>query len=206
MKHILLILTVIGLTACSTGIVKNESGVSISVDGNEVENNKCYEWSTFFGVFGSSEVAIKTTGDNPEQIGDKEFYALGYYVVKGVAKDESAVGKMDEAPQCTENPEANLEKAKQAAMDAADAAIATADQKVQAANEEVNQSGPAGHLGNPSDLAAAQAKAEEVKTKADAAKTKAEEAKSEAEAADTMDKANAAKEKAEEAQAEAEAI
>ncbi|MCY4513352.1 MAG: hypothetical protein OXB86_06660 [Bdellovibrionales bacterium] len=205
MKHILLILAAMGLTACSTGIVKNESGESISVAGNELENGKCYEWSVFLGIFGSSEVAIKTTGDSPEQIGDKKAYEVGNYVVKSVAKDDaSAVKQVDEAPQCTapaETPE-DVDAIKQAAIEAADAAIATADQKVQAANEEIAAANPNNPLATPETLAAAQTK----KTKADAAKAKANEAKTEAEAAETADAAKAAKAKAEEAKAEAEAI
>ena len=205
MKYILLILAAVGLTACSTGVVKNESGEEISVKGNSVADGACYEWTVVFGFIGDTEVAIQTTGDEPTQVGDKEAYDVGYYVVKSTAQDAAAVEKVDEAPKCEpaegDDPEAALAEAKQAAVEAAEAAVAAAEAAVQKATDEQTQTNSSTTAGPPEKLAA-----EQKKEKAEAAKAKADAAKAEAEAADTVEAANAAKAKADEAKAEAEAI
>ena len=199
MKHILLILAAAGLTACSKGVVKNESGVDISVAGVETGNGACYEWTVFLGIFGDSSVAIKTLGEGSSQIGDKESYEVGYYVVKGVTAEAASVEKVDKAPQC-ETPGAggdDLEAAKAAAVKAAEEAIAAADAAIQSANNMLKST-----IHNPPVKVAAEqkkAQATEIKGRADAVKK-------EAEAADTVEKANAAKTKADAIKAEVEAL
>ena len=201
MKYILLILAAVGLTACSKGVVKNESGAEISVEGNSVADGACYEWMVYFGFIGDSKAAITTTGDEPTRIGDEEAYDIGYYVVKSTAQDAAAVKSQDEAPQCepveADDPEAALAEAKQAAGEAADAAVAAAEAAVSKA-ESMTPSGPP--------IAITQEEVDAAKAAAAAAKAKADEAKTEAAAADTVEAANAAKAKADEAKAEAEAI
>ena len=202
MKYILLILAAVGLTACSKGVVKNESGAEISVEGNSVTDGACYDWTVYFGFIGDSSVAIQTTGDEPTQIGDKEAYDVGYYVVKSTAQDAAAVESQDEAPQCEpaeeDDPEAALAEAKQAAGEAADAAVAAADAAVAKAESMQPHPGPPAFL--------TQEKIDAAKAAAAAAKAKADEAKAEAEAADTVEAAEAAKAKADEAKAEAGAV
>ena len=200
MKHILLMFTLVGLTACSVYVAKNESGQDVSAGGETVADNECKEWMVFAGFFGDTTISFKTMGDNPEQIGDKAEYPAGHYVVSGVTQDASAVQSVDTAPDCSEVDE-ELVAAKAAAEEAANAAITAAEAAVEKAEKGLSDI-KADTNAMPNEIATAAEK----KQQADAVKTEADAVKTEADAADTVEKADAAKAKAEGIQAKADAI
>ena len=95
MKRFLLIISLTGLTACTTNWVKNESGSDISVNGSNLANGQCGDYVVFLGFIGDTAFSFKTAGDTSAQIGDKEDYPAGHYVVSGTGQTASAVVSKD---------------------------------------------------------------------------------------------------------------
>ena len=95
MKRFLLIISLTGLTACTTNWVKNESGSEISVNGSNLANGQCGDYIVFLGFIGDTTFSFKTTGDTPAQIGENEDYPADHYVVSGTGQTASAVVSKD---------------------------------------------------------------------------------------------------------------
>ena len=206
MKHILLILSLFGLAACSKRSVKNNTPAEIYAAGSLIAANECGEvTSGWFGdfpvMFHKVEVGEGGGKEPGDPIGSEDGYSeVSHYVVNNDSQEASAVTAVEEDP-CVEEGGAEeghpeLDAAKQAAVEAAEAAKQAAYAAKQAADDAVAKGGP------PTVLAPAgekQRQATEIQAKADAVVA-------EANAADTVETANAAKEKADAIKEEAEAL
>ena len=210
MKHILLILSLFGLAACSKKQVKNNTAEEIYAAGSLVAANECGEaTSGWFGDFPLMFHKVNADADGGKEQGDyigkEEGYSeVSHYVVNNTSQDAGAVTAVEENPCAEEDATGgeDLDSAKQAAVDAASAAKQAADSAVAKAQANIQSSSPAGTHGSPQALAAAQQKL----TKAQAVQAEAVTVVEEANAVDTVDKANAVKAKAEAIKAKAEAI
>ena len=218
MKHILLILSLFGLTACSKKQVKNNTAEEIYAAGSLVAAGGCEPvTSGWFGDFPLMFHKVTADADGGKEQGDhigkEEGYSeVSHYVVNNTSQDAGAVTTVDEDP--CESPaagggdgDANTEElnaAKQAAVDAASAAKQAADSAVAKTQQVVNDlSTTYSSTSKQTDLGPA---AKQKLAEAQAVQAEAVTVVEEANAVDTVEKANAVKTKAEAIKAKAEAI
>ncbi len=90
MKKILLVLSIVGLTACDTFTVENSLQKSIKVNGILMQPYSCSEFVDFFNLFGDFPLSV--TDEKGGTLTDMEYEPANYKV--GMSTDSVKPGKV----------------------------------------------------------------------------------------------------------------